>query len=291
MSHNPESHARAVDGGTRLIGCPVHLSAVEAEHLRGGVSRVAALLYGSFSYVAFVAVFVYVIGFVTGIGVPRSVDRAIEAPLTHAIVIDVSLLTLFALQHSVMARPAFKRRWTRYVPAPIERSTYVLCSSAALALVCWQWRAIDTTIWSVGHAPARVALAAVGGFGWLTALASTFMIDHFELFGLSQVSHFWRAKPQREKGFREVWGYRLVRHPLMLGLLIAFWATPKMTAGHLLFALTNTVYILIALQIEERDLVGSLGEPYRRYRERVPMLLPGLRPRRGCRQFREEPTP
>ncbi|MFN8033404.1 MAG: NnrU family protein [Mycobacterium sp.] len=228
----------------------------------------------------FLAVFVYLAGFVTGVAVPRTVDRAIEAPLVQAIIIDVGLLTVFAVQHSVMARPGFKRWWTRYVPAAVERSTYVLLASAALALVCWQWRSIDTVIWSMGSTPARVVLALLAGLGWLTATAATFMIDHFDLFGLSQVTNFWRRKkPQGEKGFREVFAYRLVRHPLLLGFLIAFWSTPTMTAGHLLFAVTMTVYILIAIPIEERDLAAALGEPYQRYRERVPALVPGLAPR------------
>ena len=260
--------------------CPVRRGAVLAERPVAGLPRIAALLYGLGSYGVFLAVFVYLVGFVTGIAVPRSVDRAIEAPLTEAIIVDVALLTVFALQHSVMARPAFKRWWTRYVPAVIERSTYVLLSSAALALVFWQWRTIDVTVWSVGPTPARLALAVLAAFGWLTVLAATFMIDHFDLFGLSQVAHFLRAKSQGEKEFREVFAYRLIRHPLLLGFLIAFWATPTMTAGHLLFAVTMTAYILIAIPIEERDLADELGEPYRRYRERVPALIPGL-PRRA----------
>ena len=260
-------------------GCPVRRREAGAQEPAGGVSRVAALLYGFVSYLLFLAVFVYLAGFVTGIAVPRTVDRAIEAPLAQAIMIDVGLLTVFALQHSVMARPGFKRWWTRYVPAAVERSTYVLLASAALALTCWQWRSIDTVIWSVGSTPAQVVLALLAGLGWLTATAATFMIDHFDLFGLSQVTNFWRKKPQGEKGFREVFAYRLVRHPLLLGFLIAFWATPTMTAGHLLFAVTMTVYILVAIPIEECDLAAALGEPYQRYRERVPALVPGLAPR------------
>jgi protein-S-isoprenylcysteine O-methyltransferase Ste14 len=261
--------------------CPVRHHPLGGELPAGRVARVAAVAYGAVSYLLFVAVMLYLVGFVMGVAVPRTVDRAIEAPLAQAIIIDVVLLTVFALQHSVMARPGFKRWWTRYTPTSIERSTYVLFANAALALVFWQWRSIDTTIWSVAPAPARVALLVLAAFGWLTALASTFMIDHFELFGLSQVLRLWRTKPEGEKSFREVFGYRLVRHPLMLGFLIAFWATPTMTAGHLVFALTTTVYILIAIQIEERDLLGELGEPYGRYRERVPMLIPGVRLRLG----------
>jgi protein-S-isoprenylcysteine O-methyltransferase Ste14 len=236
--------------------------------------RIAAVLYGAVSYVVFLAVFVYAIGFVADVAVPRSINRAIEAPPVQAMLIDLGLLSVFALQHSVMARPAFKRWWTRYVPAAIERSTYVLLASAALTLVFWQWRPIGTVVWDVDLAPARLALTALGYAGWAIVLGSTFMIDHFELFGVRQVIQEWLSKPHGETAFRTVLFYRLVRHPLMLGFLIAFWATPTMTAGHLLFAVVTTGYILVALRLEERDLVNALGEPYRRYRQQVPMLLP-----------------
>jgi protein-S-isoprenylcysteine O-methyltransferase Ste14 len=195
------------------------------------------------------------------------------------VVVDLALVSLFAVQHSVMARPAFKKWWTRYVPEPVERSTYVLVASAVLALLCWQWRSIDAVVWSIDAEPLRIAVTAVGLAGWAVVLASTFMIDHFELFGLRQVIYAWRAQPIKEKGFRTVLLYRLVRHPLMLGFLIAFWAAPTMTAGHLLFSVATTAYILVALQIEEHDLIAALGDPYRQYRKRVPMLLP--RPRRA----------
>ena len=266
--------------------CPVRHSAMPAQHQVTGVRRIAVLLYGLGSYLVFLATFVYLVGFVTGIAVPRSVDRAVEAPMAQSIIVDVALLVVFALQHSVMARPAFKRWWTRYVPVPIERSTYVLLSSAALALVFWQWRSIEISVWSVGPTPARLAVSVLAAFGWLTVLAATFMIDHFDLFGLSQVARFLRAKPQGEKGFREVFAYRLIRHPLLFGFLIAFWATPTMSGGHLLFAVTMTAYILVAIPIEEHDLLDALGEPYLRYRERVPALFPGLPRRNG--PFREK---
>jgi methanethiol S-methyltransferase len=274
MTTTPKSHAAVRDGDVTHTGCPVRHGTSGADRTTGGVFRIVAVLYGSFSYLVFLAVFLYAITFVTDIAVPRSIDRAIDAPLAHAVLIDVGLLTLFAVQHSVMARPAFKRWWTRYVPAQIERSTYVLLASAALALLFWQWRSIGTIVWDVQPLPARVALTTLGFAGWAIVLASTFMIDHFELFGMRQVWHAWRSKPHAETSFRTVLFYRLVRHPLMLGFLIAFWATPTMTAGHLLFAVVTTGYILVALQLEERDLVNALGEPYRRYRERVPMLLP-----------------
>jgi methanethiol S-methyltransferase len=260
--------------GPNITGCPVIHRTTEHGHTRRRGARVAALLYGAVSYALFLGVFLYAIGFVNDVVVPRSIDRATEAPLWQAVMVDLGLLTVFAVQHSVMARPAFKRWWTRFVPAAIERSTYVLFASSALALVFWQWRSIDTIVWQVDFVPARAVLYASAAAGWLTVLASTFMIDHFELFGVRQVVLAFQSKAHAEKGFRTVLLYRLVRHPLMLGFLIAFWATPTMTAGHLLFAVTTTAYILVALQIEERDLIDTLGEPYRSYRERVPMLLP-----------------
>lgn len=261
---------------TRTGGCPVHFDGTASAPIDSKALRIAAVLYAAFSYVVFVAMFLYLVGFVTDFAVPRSIDRAGSAPVLQAVVIDVGLVTLFALQHSVMARPGFKQWWTRYVPAAIERSTYMLLTSAALAVLFWQWRAIDTVIWHVGPAPARAALWALNGMGWVTVLASTFMIDHFDLFGIRQVVDTLRSKPAEEASFREVLFYRVVRHPLLLGFLIAFWAAPTMTTGHLLFTGTMTVYIFIAVRFEERDLIAALGEPYRRYRTRVPMLLPRL---------------
>jgi len=258
----------------RITSCPVLHHTTGSGHTNRGGARVATLLYGAVSYVLFLGVFLYAIGFVADVVVPRGVDRGIQAPVWQAVIIDLGLLTVFAVQHSVMARPAFKRWWTRFVPVAIERSTYVLFASSALGLVFWQWHSIDATVWHVDLTPARVAMYVLAAAGWLTVLASTFMIDHFELFGVRQVVLAWQSKANTEKGFRTVLLYRLVRHPLMLGFLIAFWATPTMTAGHLLFAVTTTAYILVALQIEERDLIDALGEPYRKYRERVPMLLP-----------------
>jgi protein-S-isoprenylcysteine O-methyltransferase Ste14 len=236
------------------------------------VPRIATALYGTFCYAIFLGVFIYAIGFVADVGVPRGIDSAVRATPMQAVVIDLGLLTLFALQHSVMARPVFKRWWTRYVPPPVERSTYVLFASACLALLFWQWRSIDVIMWDVTLLPARIALTALSLTGWAIVLASTFMIDHFELFGVAQVLSKTRVKP----GFRTVLLYRVVRHPLMLGFLIAFWATPTMTGGHLLFAAVTTAYILVALQLEERDLVDDLGDTYRHYRRRVPMLVPRL---------------
>lgn len=244
-----------------------------------GMNRYFAVTYGAISYALFLAVFVYAIGFVGGL-TPRSVDNAIAAPAGWAVVIDVVLLTLFAAQHSVMARPAFKRWWTRYVPVPVERSTYVLLASLVLALVIWQWRAIPAVVWEVSWQPARVVIWALFWLGWAIVLASTFMINHFELFGLRQVFAVWRSRPQADTGFRTTLFYRVVRHPLNLGFVIAFWAAPTMTAGHLLFAGVTTAWILLAMQLEEHDLQAILGARYAAYRETVPMLVPGLRKRR-----------
>src|SRR5258705_2371285 len=234
------------------------------------MNRYFALTYGAISYALFLAVFLYAIGFVGGL-TPRSVDNAIAAPVGQAVAVDVLLLTLFAVQHSVMARPAFKRWWTRYVPQPIERSTYVLFASLVLALVLWQWRAIPAVAWDVTWQPVRLAMWTLFWLGWCIVLASTFMINHFELFGLRQVFAVWRSRPQAETGFRTTLFYRVVRHPLNLGFIVAFWAAPTMTAGHLLFAAMTTGWILLAMQLEERDLLAALGARYAAYPETVPM--------------------
>jgi methanethiol S-methyltransferase len=245
------------------------------------MKRYLTIGYGAGAYLLFVGAFVCLILFVGDIVVPRTVDHAITASVAEAVAVDVLLLGLFGVQHSVMARQGFKRWWTRFVPTSIERSTYVWLSSAALVLLYWQWRAVPAVIWDVRQTGARVAVWAVFWLGWAIAFASTFMINHFDLFGLRQVFLSWRGKPYTELGFRTHLFYRLVRHPLMLGFLIAFWAAPTMTGGHLLFSMGITAYILIALQIEERSLVAALGDQYRNYRRDVPMLLPLKRlPRR-----------
>jgi len=243
------------------------------------MNRFLAITYGAISYVLFLVVFLYLIAFVGGFGVPRSVDNAIAAQVIEAVTVDILLITLFAMQHSVMARPAFKRWWTRHIPEPIERSTYVLVASLVLVLMFWQWRSIPALVWDISWTPGRMLVWAMFWLGWATVLASTFMIDHFELFGLKQVFAAWRAQPPADTGFRTTLLYKLVRHPLMLGFVIAFWAAPTMTAGHLLFACVMTVYILTAIQIEERDLTALLGRQYADYKNRVPMLVPGLHKR------------
>lgn len=245
------------------------------------MSRYLAICYGAVAYLLFLVSFVYAIGFVGNIFVSRSVDRAISAPGWQAVLIDVVLLGVFALQHSAMARPAFKRWWTRWVPASIERSTYVVLSSAALLLLYWQWRTLPTIVWEVNLPAVRAALWVLFGIGWATVFFASFMVSHLDLFGLRQVYLAWQGKPYRDLDFRVRYLYRLVRHPLMLGFLIAFWAAPTMTVGHLLFSVATTGYILIALQLEEHDLIASLGDQYRAYRGEVPALLPWPRRHRG----------
>lgn len=246
------------------------------------MTRLLTIGYGAVCYLAFLAAFLYAVCFVGGLVVPRTVDQGIDAPLAEALVVNVLLLGLFAVQHSVMARPAFKRWWTRLVPKTIERSTYVLLSSLLLFLLFWQWRTMPAVIWHVTWIPGRVALWVLFGLGWVIALVATFLISHFDLFGLRQVYLAWRGEPYTAVGFRISLLYRLVRHPLMLGFIIAFWATPTMTAGHLLFAVATTAYMLIAIQLEEHDLAAALGDEYRDYRTRVPMLIPGLHRRAGA---------
>jgi methanethiol S-methyltransferase len=253
-------------------------------------TRVLIIVYGTMAYLTFLAAFLYAIGFLGGISVPRSVDHGITVPLGEALAVNLALLGLFAAQHSVMARPGFKRWWTRFVAPSVERSTYVLVASVVLFVVFWQWRTMPAVLWDVTSPMWRAAVWSAFWLGWVTVLAASFMISHFELFGLRQAYLAWRErKPNIGNGFRTPLLYRLVRHPLMLGFLIAFWSAPTMTAGHLLFAVATTGYILIAVRFEERDLAASLGNPYREYRRRVPMLVP--RPGFATRRRRAEREP
>ncbi|OBJ20275.1 methanethiol S-methyltransferase [Mycobacterium colombiense] len=246
------------------------------------MKRYLTVGYGAAAYLLFLAVFLYLVAFVGNFWVPRTVDHGVSAPIGQAVLVNMLLLGLFGLQHSVMARPGFKARWTRVVPPSIERSTYVMLSNAVLVLLYWQWRTMPAVIWDVELPAGRLALWTLFGLGWVIALASTFMINHFDLFGLRQVYLAARAEPYTDLEFHVRFFYRLVRHPLMLGFIIAFWAAPTMTAGHLLFSIVMTGYILVATRIEERDLVAALGDDYRNYRREVPALLPlGRRPRGG----------
>ena len=239
------------------------------------LTRLAVFVYGSTAYALFFATFLYAVGFVGGFAVPRSIDSTPTLPAWQAVLINALLLAVFAVQHSVMARPFFKRWLTRFIPQPAERSTYVLASSAALLLLFWQWQPMGLVIWNVTAPAAVAALYALFAFGWLTVLVTTFLINHFDLFGLRQVWCFLRGQAYRPLPFTTPGPYRHVRHPLYVGWLFAFWATPTMTAAHLFFALMTTAYILVAIQFEERDLAGVHPE-YHAYRHRVPMLIPGL---------------
>jgi protein-S-isoprenylcysteine O-methyltransferase Ste14 len=237
------------------------------------VKRVLIFVYGVICYAVFLATFLYAIGFIGNLGVPKSIDSMPEAPLAAALLTNLGLLTLFALQHSVMARPAFKRWWTRIVPEPAERSTYTLFSSLALIALFALWQPLGGTIWHVESPVGQAILYAAFAFGWGLVLVSTFLINHFDLFGLRQVWLQLIGKPYRPLPFKTPLLYRYVRHPLYVGWFFAFWATPTMTVTHLLFALATTGYILIATRLEERDLAAAHPE-YDEYRRRVPMFLP-----------------
>jgi len=240
------------------------------------LQRIGVLFYGALCYVIFFATFLYALGFIGDFVVPKSIDSAPSDPFWVALAVDLGLLGVFAVQHSVMARPAFKRRLARFIPEAAERSTYVLLSSLALLLLFWQWRPMGGNVWHIEH-PLGVALMYAGfGFGWLLVLVTTFLINHFDLFGLRQVWLFFRGQPYRTLRFVVPGPYRIVRHPLYVGWLCAFWFTPTMTVAHLVFALATTAYILIAIRFEERDLITAHGADYLRYREQTPMLVPRL---------------
>lgn len=237
--------------------------------------RLAVFAYGTIAYALFLVTFVYAVGFIGGFAVPRSIDSPPTLPPWQAAAINALLLAVFAVQHSLMARPAFKRWLTRFVPQPAERSTYVLASNAAMLLLFWQWQPMGATIWAVTSPLGAALLYGLFAAGWLTVLASTFFINHFDLFGLRQVWLYLRGEPYRPVAFTMPGPYRHVRHPLYVGWLLAFWATPTMTAAHLFFALMTTAYILVAIRLEERDLIAAHGSAYARYRRQVPMLIPG----------------
>jgi methanethiol S-methyltransferase len=246
--------------------------------MEGDMTRVLTLAYGVLSYVVFLVTFLYAIGFLGNVVVPKSLDSGRTDPWPTALAINVGLLTLFALQHSVMARQGFKRVLNRVVPEGTERATYVLASSLALIFLFWQWRPLGGVIWDVQHPLGRAVLYAGFAFGWALVLVTTFVINHFDLFGLRQTWRAFRGQPQAGLRFVTPAFYRIVRHPLYVGWFFAFWSTPAMTATHLLFAVVTTAYILVAIQFEERDLMRAHPE-YAEYRRRVPMLLPALRQR------------
>jgi len=241
--------------------------------------RIAFFTYGSISYLIFFATFLYAIGFIGNFAVPRTLDGPPSGPIVVSFLIDVGLLTLFAVQHSIMARKWFKEWWTRVIPKPLERSTYVLFSSLALILLFWLWRPLGGVVWSIEDPLGRGVVRVLFAFGFALVLLSTFLINHFDLFGLRQVWLYLRGVPYTTLQFGMPGPYRLVRHPLYVGWLFAFWSTPTMTLAHLLFSIATTAYILLAIQFEERDLAREHGESYNAYRRSVPMLIPFIRRR------------
>jgi methanethiol S-methyltransferase len=247
------------------------------------MSRTIALIYGCVVYLFFLASFLYTIGFVENVPGLKTIDGVSADNVWRAVVVDLLLLGLFAVQHSVMARRGFKRWWTRMVPPAVERSTYVLAASLAVALLVWQWQPISGAVWTVANPQVQMLLIGLSVVGWALLLLSTFLINHFELFGLQQVYEHWRGRAFEPPAFKTPALYRLVRHPIYLGFLLAFWATPRMSFGHLLFAMATTGYIVIGILFEERDLIARFGDDYRRYRQQVPMILPFLvRSERGA---------
>ena len=238
------------------------------------MGRIIGFLFGLVAYLVFLPTFLYAIGFVTGVGVPKTIDDGPVVPVTEALIVNLLLLSLFAVQHSGMARKPFKRWLTQFMPASVERSVYVLLASLALILLLWQWRPIPAVVWQVTNEQVAMTMTALSLAGWLLVLFSTFLINHFELFGLHQVAANLAGRTMPEVRFKTPVLYKFVRHPIYLGFIIAFWATPVMTVGHLLFAAVTTAYIFVGIALEERDLIQLFGEEYKRYRAQVGMLAP-----------------
>jgi protein-S-isoprenylcysteine O-methyltransferase Ste14 len=241
------------------------------------MKKIIALLYGVIAYFAFFGTVLYTIGFVGNFIVPKSIDGEPQVPLIQALLINASLLLLFALQHSIMARPFFKKWWTNIIPEAMERSTFVLLSSLCLILMMWQWQPIGGVIWSVENEIAKTGLVVLYITGWAIVFISTFLINHFDLFGLRQTWFYIAGKKYEDIPFQVPLFYRFVRHPLYLRFLIAFWSTPVMTIAHLLFAVLTTGYVLTAIKFEENDMVKTLGENYKSYKTRVPKIIPFIK--------------
>jgi protein-S-isoprenylcysteine O-methyltransferase Ste14 len=264
-----------------MLPFPANAPSTKCSEAIAMFKRSIIFAYGIACYALFLLTFLYAVGFVGNFYVPRTIDGQPTGDLATSLLVDLAVLLLFAVQHSVMARPAFKNLWTRIIPVQAERSTYVLASSLALIVLFAYWRPLGGSVWSVQTPVAAYALYALCAAGWLLVLLSTFLIDHFDLFGLRQVWYYLTGKTYHHVGFRSPGPYRVVRHPLYVGFLLAFWATPTMTVTHLLFAVATTGYMLVAIQLEERDLVDHLGDAYTEYRERVPMIIPFLGLKRG----------
>ncbi len=238
------------------------------------ISRFTAFLFGAVSYLTFLVTILYAIGFVSGLVVPKAIDTGAKSPVPEALVINLALMSLFAVQHSVMARKQFKQWWTRFIPKSVERSIYVLFASLTLLLLFWQWRPLPDVVWHIEEPEIAVAITGLSFLGWVIVFTSTFLINHFELFGLHQVANNLAGRKMPVPIFRTPLLYNFVRHPIYLGFIIAFWAAPTMSTGHLLFAAVTTAYIFVGILLEERDLIDMFGDDYRRYRQRVSMLLP-----------------
>jgi len=248
---------------------------VTSPDLRGNrMSKFIAFLYGLVAYFTFFATILYAIGFVSGLVVPKTIDTGPDSSATEALVVNLLLMSLFAVQHSLMARKQFKQWWTQYVPKPVERSTYVLLASLTLVLLFWQWRPMPEIVWRIDEPDIAVTITTLSLVGWVIVFTSTFLINHFELFGLHQVANNLTGREMPAPRFRTPLYYKFVRHPIYLGFIIAFWAAPTMTVGHLLFAAVTTAYIFVGILLEERDLIEMFGDDYRHYKKRVSMLLP-----------------